>query len=119
MKQAVQKEQYQFDSEGYLPRIEDETDQDFVMRTARVLFQEGLSQNHPDAVLTQFDEPAPPPITRTEGESDEDYEAKVKAQAEETAANNQAKRDEGFAKIVQEMEAAKEARNQAQEASSA
>ena len=119
MKQAVQKAQYQFDSEGYLPRIEDETDQDFVMRTATVLFQEGLSSNKPEAVLTQFDEPAPPPPEMAEGESQEEFDAKVKAQAEETAANNQAKRDEGFAKIVQEMEAAKEARKQAQEAPSA
>jgi IPT/TIG domain len=48
---------YEFDHEGHLVREEDESDQEYVLRTAKVLHQEGLSSNDPAVVAAQYDEP--------------------------------------------------------------
>jgi hypothetical protein len=61
------------DQFGYLVRLEDETEEQYITRTAEALHAAGLSANDPADVVAQYDEPLPPepPIEGDEGEHPE------------------------------------------------
>ena len=57
MRSIVTPEVYEFDAEGHLVRMEEESDEQYLARTATVLHQEGLSSNDPAVVIAQYDTP--------------------------------------------------------------
>lgn len=55
MRSIVTPEVYEFDAQGHLVRMEEESDEQYTFRTAQVLHQEGLSTNDPADVAAQYD----------------------------------------------------------------
>jgi len=92
-KQADQGD-YQFDAEGNLVALPDETEEARVLREAQVLYQEGHSVNHPDVVEAQYVEPEPPDPEVMEGESQEDYDNRVEQQRAEHNEKQEQRRNE-------------------------
>jgi hypothetical protein len=88
---------------------EGETEEAYVIRTAQVLHQEGLSANHPDDVIAQYDEQDVVPEV-VEGESQEDYDARAESERGERHERNQQRREEATQARTQEREDRQEER---------
>jgi hypothetical protein len=74
MKQSMPETTHPIDAEGHLVKLENETDEEYALRSATVLHQTGNSANHPDLVMSQYDEPDPPPPEMNPEESPPDIE---------------------------------------------
>ena len=110
--ETPEQNKYEFDSQGYLVREENEDDAAYNARVADVLYKEGMSPNHPDDVMSQYDDPEPPPIGEGEGESAQDYQKRVHEQKEEWGKKNAEKRKEALEKEKQAEDERQEARKQ-------
>jgi hypothetical protein len=108
--ETPEQNKYVFDEQGHLVREENEDDATYNARVADVLYKEGMSPNHPDDVMSQYDEAPPPELTMNEGESREDFETRQRERNEEIGQKSAERRKEALEKERQAEEERQEAR---------
>jgi hypothetical protein len=106
---------YQFDQDGYLVRLEGETDEQLHARTAEALFQEGMSANHPSVVMSQYDEAEPPDPEIEEGMTKEQFNEKRNQVREEWGKKNEENRKKAYENMAKEREEREQAREKRDE----
>ena len=110
--ETPEQNKYEFDAQGYLVREENEDDAAYNARVADVLYKEGMSPNHPDDVMSQYDEAPPPELEMNEGESAQDFETRQRERKEEIGKKSAERRKEALEKEKQAEDERQEARKQ-------